>query len=157
MYRSGAAICASGAPTSTPTWTRSFACTSSCAPPIWKHRAALLVLMGATALVLLVACANVTNLLLSRAAARRGEMALRAALGILREGIVLAVAGVALGLAGAWAFRQVLERLLYGATPADPVTYVVAAIALLTIALLAALLPARHAIRVNPAAAMRAE
>jgi ABC-type antimicrobial peptide transport system permease subunit len=65
--------------------------------------------------------------------------------------------GVVVGLGGALTLAPSLGALLFGVGPADPRTFVTTAAALVGIALLAALVPARRAMRVNPIVALRGE
>jgi predicted permease len=124
----------------------------------------LITLFGVAAVLL--AAIGVYGVIAYGVARRTREIGIRMALGaqrgnviglVVSEGIVLAVLGVSIGLAGAWALRRLLASLLYGVTPNDPAAYVGAAVVLLVVAVLAALMPARRALRVDPVLAIRAE
>ena len=122
----------------------------------------LIGVFGASALLL--AALGVYGVIAYLVANRRQEIGVRIALGaqsgdvlrmVLREGIVLAVAGVVVGAAAALALTRLIAGLLYGVSPLDPVSFPVVAAGLVAVALLASLLPARRASRINPITALR--
>jgi putative ABC transport system permease protein len=97
---------------------------------------------------------------------RTGEIGVRLALGaepvgvargILREGGVVAVIGIAAGMSITLAGARLIESLLYGISPRDPAVFVTTTIALLAVALLACWLPARRAARLSPLEALRTD
>lgn len=74
---------------------------------------------------------------------------------VLGQGLRLAVAGLAIGIAAALALSRVVASLLYGVSATDLATFVGVPVALALIAMLATLVPARRATRVDPVVAMR--
>jgi putative ABC transport system permease protein len=97
---------------------------------------------------------------------RTHEIGIRLALGatggkvffeLLCEGGRLVAAGLVIGIAAAIALRGVTSSLLFGVTPGDPLTYVMAATAFLGVAFAAVMIPARRASRVEPISALRYE
>jgi ABC-type antimicrobial peptide transport system permease subunit len=99
-------------------------------------------------------------------AQRSREFGIRLALGagsglvlrlVLRQGLTMALAGLALGLAGALALGGLLRAQLFGVAPTDPLTLAAVSLGLLAVALLASFLPARRAVKTNPATVLRAE
>jgi hypothetical protein len=126
----------------------------------------LWVLMGSIAVVLLVACTNVANLLLVRVEGRRQELAIRSALGaqrnaltglFVRQGLLLTAIGAACGLVVAFATMRLMSSILFNVSPVDPFTYSAITCGVLATAWLACYLPSRRAASVNPVNALRSE
>jgi ABC-type antimicrobial peptide transport system permease subunit len=99
-------------------------------------------------------------------AQREREIGIRLALGaqprnalalIIRQGMKLALTGVAVGLGGALALTRAMESWLFGVSAADPATFAAISLLLLSAALAACFLPARRATKVDPMVALRCE
>ena len=124
-------------------------------------------LLGAfAALALLLAVVGIYGVVSYAVTQRRQEIGVRVALGaqpsdvfrfVVRQGALLATAGVAIGLGASWLLTPVLRGWLYEIEPGDPLTFVAVAAILIAIALLATAIPARRATKVDPVLAMRAE
>jgi putative ABC transport system permease protein len=76
---------------------------------------------------------------------------------VVKNGMILALIGVIVGLAGAFALTRFLTDLLFGVSPTDVVTFIAVPVGLIAIALFACYLPARRAAKVDPLVALRYE
>ena len=76
---------------------------------------------------------------------------------IMKNGLTLVLTGIVIGIAGALALTRFLTTLLFGVTPTDSVTFVVVSVVFFVIAMMASLIPALRATRVDPLVALRYE
>jgi predicted permease len=121
---------------------------------------------GLALLGLALSCIGLYGIMAYNVARRTGEVGIRLALGarpwdvawpILREALTLAVIGIAIGLPVALALVRVIRGFLYDIGPHDPFTMIGVAVLIITVATLAAWIPARRAARIDPMNALRYE
>lgn len=126
-----------------------------------------LVMLGiAAAVALLLGSIGIYGVISYTVGQRSQELGLRIAMGadaesvvgmVLRQGIALALIGIAVGIGAAIGVTRLMAALLHGVSPVDPLTYSVVALTLVGVALLASYLPARRAASMDPMVALRAE
>jgi predicted permease len=133
---------------------------------IGQERFTLMLFGLFAALALVLSAAGIYGVMSYSVAQRTHEMGIRQALGaqtrdvltlVLREGMILVLIGAVLGLGGAFLLTGLMEKLLFGVTATDPLTFVGVAILLALTALLACYVPARRATKVDPMVALRYE
>ncbi len=117
-------------------------------------------------LALVLAAVGLYGVVSYAVAQRTHELGVRMALGaqrgavlrlVVRQGVLLTLAGLALGVPAAFALSKFVAHLLYGVAPSDAVTFVGVAVTLALVAIAASLIPAARAARVGPMVALRAE
>jgi putative ABC transport system permease protein len=127
----------------------------------------LMTLMAIFALLaLILASVGIYGVLSYQVVRRTREIGIRMALGarpgdvlrlVLRQGMLVVFVGLAIGLAAAFGLSRFLASVLFGVTPADPLTFALVSFVLVAVALLACYVPARRATRVDPLMALRDE
>ncbi|UCC74660.1 MAG: ABC transporter permease [Gemmatimonadota bacterium] len=131
-----------------------------------SYRVLAALLAGFAGVAVLLAATGLYSVLAYYVTRRRHEIGVRVALGagngailelVVKRGIVLVALGLAVGLAAAFGLTRVLEGMLFETAPTDPATFVSVSALFALVALVACLIPAWRALRVNPVVALQAE
>jgi ABC-type antimicrobial peptide transport system permease subunit len=121
-------------------------------------------LSGFACIATLLALTGIYGVIAYSVAQRTKEVGIRRALGaqyadilrlVLRQGLILGIAGIILGAAGGLALTRFMKSLLFGISPSDPATFAGVAILFLAVAVAASYIPARRAARIDPMQAIR--
>lgn len=133
---------------------------------VFLHSFASALLAVFAGIALILAAVGIYGVMAYAVTQRTHEIGVRMALGaqsgdvlrmVVRNGMTLAMIGLAVGLAGAWALTRFMQSLLVGVSSTDALTLTLVSVGLLLVALLACYVPARRAMRVNPLEALRYE
>lgn len=125
---------------------------------------AILAVFAGAALVL--ATVGIYGVIAFTVTLRTHEIGIRVALGamrsdilrvVLRQALVLALSGIAIGAAASVALTRIMSRMLFDVRPTDPATFAAVGILLASVATLAAYIPARGAMQIDPVVALRSE
>jgi ABC-type antimicrobial peptide transport system permease subunit len=131
-----------------------------------QQRFTMALVAGLGAVALLLAAIGIHGLIASSVSERTRELGIRLALGASRRrvlldvvvpGLRLAAIGVIIGAAASVAAAQLLRSFLWGVQPGDPITFAGVVAVLLTVSLVASVLPALRVLRLDPALTLRAE
>jgi len=134
------------------------------ASTISERRFAMILLAAFACVAMILAAVGIYGVMSYSVAQRSHEMGIRVALGaqgrdvltlVVGQGLKLVLAGVAIGLVGAFALTRVISALLFGVSATDPVTFVATSALLTGVALAASFIPAHRATRVDPMVALR--
>ena len=132
----------------------------------YLHRSAAWLIGGFAALAFLLGVVGLYSVVAYSVSQRYHEFGIRLALGagkrdlfrlVLGRGLLLSLAGVGIGLVGAFSITKLLSSLLFGVSAGDPLTFAAVALLLTVVALAACWFPARRAMQVDPNTALRYE
>jgi predicted permease len=129
-----------------------------------QRRATMMLLASFAAMAMLLAMIGIYGVIAYSVAQRTQEVGIRRALGaqqsdilklVLGQGLILSLAGIGIGVGGAFALTRIIRRYLFQVSATDPATFVGIALLFILVALAASFLPARRASKIDPMSALR--